>query len=143
METQITGRLRKLEQEYRDAFERLKSGRGIRDSALRRRAQNGQLRINISTVAREAGHSRTLIGMDGCRFKALRDEILAFRSQRLNRSEGRRSAETLNVALREEKKRSAFLASENLALLRKCKSLELRLAQRDRVVRDFQLRINR
>lgn len=134
-----TGHTRRLAQDFRDAIERLKDGSKIKNRELRRRAAAGKLRINISTVAREAGHSRTLIATADSRFPDIREEIMAFRSARGKKSDRTRSIESVRGALRDEKSRAALLASENLALLRKCKSLELRLAQRDHHIRNFQL----
>lgn len=43
---------------------------------LQTRLADGWLRINIATVALESGHSRRLIGYDGCPFPETRDKIL-------------------------------------------------------------------
>lgn len=134
------GQSRRLAQDFVDALERLKDGSKIRNRELRRRAASGKLRINISTVALEAGHSRTLIATEDSHLLAVRQQIIAVRTGLGNQGQKTRSIEYVRGALRDEKVRSSLLASENLALLRKCKSLELRVAQRDRVIRNFQLR---
>lgn len=43
---------------------------------LQAKAAAGQLRISFSTVAKEAGRSRTLIGHDGCAYPKMRQRIL-------------------------------------------------------------------
>ena len=43
---------------------------------LQAKAAAGQLRISISTVAKEAGRSRTLIGHEGCPYPKIRQRIL-------------------------------------------------------------------
>lgn len=43
---------------------------------LRESSSNGKLRITIATVAEEAGHSRTLIGHENCRYPETRITIL-------------------------------------------------------------------
>lgn len=65
-----------IERKVRTALKRLQSKKPSHPD-LQERARNGRRLINVSTVAREAGVSRTLIGHDGCAYPELRREILA------------------------------------------------------------------
>lgn len=68
-----------VEQSLWDALERLKS-RTPQNVILMKRAKRGTLKISISTVALEAGHSRTLISHDRCAYPAVRQAILALKA---------------------------------------------------------------
>lgn len=65
------------EVELRAAYKRLRNGNPQNES-LKAKAKSGRRLVTISNVALEAGVSRTLIGHQGCRYDALRKEILAF-----------------------------------------------------------------
>lgn len=60
-----------IEQAFRDALQRLIEGEP-KNKGLKELASKGILRINSASVALEAGYSRTLIGMDGCRYPIVR-----------------------------------------------------------------------
>lgn len=64
-------RRRTVEQDFLAAFERLKNGRP-NHPRLVELGKRGCLRVNVSTVALEAGRSRTLIGTDTCRYLTVR-----------------------------------------------------------------------
>jgi hypothetical protein len=66
-----------VEQELLDALERLKQGRP-NDPILARKAKLGILRINATTVAKEARRARTLISHDACAYPRVRAAIIAF-----------------------------------------------------------------
>jgi hypothetical protein len=61
----------KMEQELLAAFERLSNG-SPKNPHLKAKSNRGSLKINPSTVAQEAGCSRTLVGFDGCRYPKVR-----------------------------------------------------------------------
>ncbi|SDC53868.1 hypothetical protein SAMN05216345_102675 [Cupriavidus sp. YR651] len=63
-----------IEQAFRDALQRLIDGKP-KNEKLKELASKGTLRINPTNVAIEAGHSRTLIGMDECRYPIVRQLI--------------------------------------------------------------------
>lgn len=63
-----------IEQDFVDALQRLLDGKP-NCKVLKASLKIGKLKINASNVALEAGHSRTLIGMDGCRYPAVREAI--------------------------------------------------------------------
>lgn len=62
------------------ALTRLRNGMP-KNSKLIEDASNGVLKINPSSVALEAGRSRTLIGMEGCKYPEIRREVLASKDQ--------------------------------------------------------------
>ncbi|WP_265946243.1 hypothetical protein [Dechloromonas sp. A34] len=68
-----------IEQHFIDAFARLQSGKP-KDKGLQTHAKRGTLRITVTSVAKEAGHSRTLIGHKGCRYPNVRDRVMALKS---------------------------------------------------------------
>ena len=63
------------ERDFIEALERLKKGTP-RHQRLKALAAKGALRITISSVALEAGRSRTLIGTADCAYPAIRNRIL-------------------------------------------------------------------
>lgn len=65
-----------IEQDFLDAISRLREGKP-RHKLLKGRSQRGKLKVNPSTVALEAGHSRTLIGKITCRYPRVRLKIEA------------------------------------------------------------------
>lgn len=66
----------RIEQDLLDAIERLKSGRP-QHPELRQRVNKGKaVKINIATVALEAGRARGLVGMENCRYPEVRQLIL-------------------------------------------------------------------
>lgn len=65
-----------IEQDFLAAIKRLEEGHP-RSKELKKRAALGILKINVSTVAIEAGRSRTLIALDDkCRYPRVRALIL-------------------------------------------------------------------
>ena len=65
-----------VEVELLEALARLEGGK-LKDPTLLNKARMGKLRINPTTVAREAGRARTLIGHDGCAYPRVRAAIAA------------------------------------------------------------------
>ena len=63
-----------IEQDFRNALQRLIDGKP-ENKKLKVCAKAGKLKVNTSNVALEAGHSRTLIAMDDCRYPSIRQEI--------------------------------------------------------------------
>lgn len=62
--------------DFEEALDRLQRCQP-RDSKLAKLAVTGKLRINVASVAREAGRSRTLIGTENCRFPDIRARVLS------------------------------------------------------------------
>ncbi len=63
-----------IEQDFVDALQRLIEGKP-NHKKLKASHKTGKLKVNAVNVALEAGRSRTLIGMDGCRYPAVREAI--------------------------------------------------------------------
>lgn len=80
--------------DFEQALRRLLAGKPTspRLSAL---AKEGTVKINVSTVAEEAGRSRTLIGHTDCQYRAFRQKILALRKDGPEASDLRRTAREL------------------------------------------------
>lgn len=68
-----------IERDFLEAIERLIAGRP-RSPELIELAAAGKLKITIKSVAMESGRSRTLIGMDNCRYPEIRNRILAVKA---------------------------------------------------------------
>lgn len=68
-----------IEQDFLDALARLQAGKP-KDPSLVADAKRACLRISVTTVAKEAKHSRTLIGHKACKYPNVRDRILALKS---------------------------------------------------------------
>lgn len=63
-----------IEKDFLDALERLRRGNPT-NKTLKASYKKGILKINVSSVAMEARRSRTLIGMDGCKYPRVRELI--------------------------------------------------------------------
>jgi len=128
---------RSTEQAFFDAIERLKQNRPNHPE-LQKRARLGTLFVNFSTVALEAGHSRTLIAHDGCPYPRVRAAIQGATEPAVEP----RSAEAVIMKLRQEnadlRRQIALGASQRAALLRRMRALEkaasreIRRAKRER-----------
>lgn len=64
-----------IEREFLDALKRIQ-GCEPRKRDLAKMAKSGTLKVSIATVAKEAGHSRTLIGHEECRYSRVRKRII-------------------------------------------------------------------
>lgn len=71
----ITPPIDSIEKDFRDALQRLQSSKPT-NGLLRKKVQAGKLKVTIANVALEAGHSRTLIGMDDCKYPVTRKLIV-------------------------------------------------------------------
>src|ERR1039457_1773312 len=69
--------LGQVEQEILNALQRLVDGKPNHPDMIRK-AKRKQLKINISNVAKEAHHSRTLISHDGCAYPRARAAVLSY-----------------------------------------------------------------
>lgn len=119
LETVKTG----IEKELFDALERLKAGIP-KQPDLQKKVRLKRLRINATTVAREAGRARTLIGHDGCAYPRVRAAIKALE----DRSGPVTSFEDVNRKLREEnadlRKTIKISMSQVAAVLRRMETLD-------------------
>ncbi|MFC5356382.1 hypothetical protein [Azospirillum himalayense] len=64
-----------IEKDFLTALERLVACKPT-NTALKKLAAQGRLRINVSTVAKEAGRARSLIGYEGCKYMGVRLQVL-------------------------------------------------------------------
>ena len=64
-----------IEQDFLLALQRLTVGKPS-NPALKKLAAQGRLRINVSTVAKEAGRARSLIGHERCKYRNVRMRVL-------------------------------------------------------------------
>lgn len=129
----------RTEQELLGALERLKNG-SPKNPELAKKARLGKLRINPSTVAQEAGCSRTLIGHEGCAYPDVRNQILKYRETALKPAT---SFEEINRTLRRENqnlKEAVRIAMSRVAAI----ELQLRAGEvaAERKVRETQRQLS-
>lgn len=84
---------------------------------LRKAAEAGRLRVNIATVALEAGRSRTLIGHDNCPFPDLRRRILELKNEGPTARHARHALKVANRRVAELTKQLAERDSIQAALV--------------------------
>jgi hypothetical protein len=121
--------LDRIEGDFLEAIDRLIVGAPLNPS-LAKRVKLGTLKVNMSAVAQEAGHSRTLIGHDGCKYPRVRARVIGLHApatEALN-------AEGVIRRLREEnaelRKKLVLRDTENAVLIRRLRQLET-AAQRE------------
>lgn len=112
-----------------DAWERVKEGRP-QNPKLIEQAKRGKLKATPTSVAIEAGVSRTLIGYDGCRYPDVRKKILG-EDEDENKDVPVRpptDMRTINANLREVNKvleqRFKAVLAENAAMIVRMAQLE-------------------
>jgi hypothetical protein len=113
-----------------------------RNANLAKRALRAELRINVSNVALEAGHSRTLIGHANCRYPKLRASILAAKQPMAETHTAiatiralRQTIQELRDQIRRNDSINATLVIRARASERRTKALEQRLARQREVAR--------
>lgn len=112
------------------AFARLVIGEPVTPK-LRVAVEAGRLRINIATVALEAGRSRTLIGHDNCPFPDLRRRILEMKEEGPTARQARQALKVANRRISELTQQLAERDSIQAALVldRERMKLEAEAAQ--------------
>lgn len=98
------------------AFARLVIGEPA-NPKLKNAAEAGRLRVNIVTVALEAGRSRTLIGHDNCPFPDLRRRILELKNEGPTARHARHALKVANRRIAELTKQLAERDSIQAALV--------------------------
>lgn len=73
--TDLPSTRKEMEEYLLEAWTRVKEGRPNNPRLVELR-KKGRLKVTISSVAEEAGVSRTLIAFDGCRYPDVRQKIL-------------------------------------------------------------------
>jgi len=89
--------IQSIEKEFHEAIDRLVNTRP-RAQKLKRMVKEGRLKISPTTVALEAGRSRTLIAMENCRLPSVRSRI----REVSRKGNGQRSARDVSRSLRKE-----------------------------------------
>lgn len=110
-----------IEQELLAALDRLKAGKP-KNKDLLALVKEGKLRISVSTVAQEAGRSRTLIGHAKCQYPHVRDKILSMRH-------GEGEPTRLQDVLANKRQETTRLKREVQNLVSHCAALIVRAAQ--------------
>jgi hypothetical protein len=120
-----------VRKDFEEALARLKAGMPLNED-LKKKQRVGKLKINILTVALEAGRSRTSIGLENCRYPDIRDQILRMRPAPSSKGESMQ-----NIAIRRSRDNRS-LQSENRMLLSHNAALIIALEKRDKEL--FRLR---
>lgn len=130
-----TNRNNSIEGDFLNALDRLKAGKPL-NKDLCALAKAGGLRITVSSVAKEAGRSRTLIGHAKCEYPHVRDKILAVRN-------GDGEPTRLQDILARKRQETTQLKREMQNLISYCASLVIRAAQLEEEKERLDRRLNR
>jgi C4-dicarboxylate-specific signal transduction histidine kinase len=113
-----------IERDFMDALDRLEANTPT-NAELIKLAKLGTLKINVLAVAKEAGHSRTLIGHNGCKYPRVRARIIGLKTP----VEPALTAEAVINRLRQEnaelRQKITQRDSENAALVLRLRQLEI------------------
>lgn len=92
----------RVRDDFNDAIDRLERGKP-RNTELRAAAKRGSLKINYSTVAKEAGRSRTLIAIPGekCAYPEIRDRIENLKKPVNNPTDSNETIKSLRAQVKE------------------------------------------
>lgn len=116
-----------MEQHLLDAWQRVKDGRP-QNPELIEQAKRGKLKTTPTSVAKEAGVSRTLIGYDGCRYPDVRKKVLGKDEDKDVPVRTPTDMRTINANLREVNKvleqRFKAVLAENAAMIVRMAQLE-------------------
>ncbi|URX63734.1 hypothetical protein KR767_06680 [Luteibacter anthropi] len=122
-----------IERDFLDALDRLSINEPSHPALIAAKAR-GTLRLSIASVARESGHSRTLIGDPACAYPLVRERILQViengESARLARAcsaEQKRRVKSLSEQLNESLTIQAALLAELVEVRRKADSKTLKV----------------
>ncbi|MBU1776198.1 MAG: hypothetical protein KJ899_06120 [Gammaproteobacteria bacterium] len=105
-----------VEQEFFDAIDRLLQNKP-RNRALAIKAKAGTLQINTTTVALEAGHSRTQIGHDKCKYQKVRAKILGLKNAEAEPHTAEDTIRKLRIRITEVQMELRIANSEKAALI--------------------------
>lgn len=103
-----------IEKDFLDAIERIKAGKP-KDDSLKAKAKQGKLKLSASSVAIEAGHSRTLIGHGGCRYPEVRGLLLE--KKKRPDCDDLQEIERLRATVQELRRKLAAAMDQNAILL--------------------------
>lgn len=113
-----------VEKKLWEALSRVKDGTP-QQPALLILSKKRKLKLTISSVAKEAGVSRTLIGHEGCRYPKVRLAILETKDHVHRKSDARTINSDLRQINRLLENRWKLLLSENAALICRMQKIEL------------------
>lgn len=132
----------RTEKKLWEAFARIQEGKP-QNPALVILAKKKKLKITVSSVAEEAGVSRTLIGHEGCRYPKIRMAILETKQPMHRQSDAR----SVNADLRHInhllENRLKLAVSENAALLNRMHKMEAEYEDRSEELKRIKARGNR
>lgn len=118
----------RIEADFLQALSRLQAGKPTHEKNIAL-AEEGRLKITISSVALEAGRSRTLIAKINCKYPQVRERVLAA----LAPSEPKVTAESIIKRLRRENdelaRRLNLALSAQAALSRRITDVEKQLQE--------------
>lgn len=106
-----------------EALQRVREGKP-QNQALAELARRRKLRVSVSSVAQEAGVSRTLIGYEGCRYPAVRTAILGVKPPTKNKRDLRTANANLRVNNQILEERLNLALAEQAAMLNRMRQME-------------------
>lgn len=111
------------EQILQEALERVREMKP-QNPELAALAKKGKLKFNVSSVAQEAGVSRTLIGMEGCRYPKIRAQIIEEKIPVRKRTDMRSINDDLREINNELKRRLDLSLAERAAMVIRIRKVE-------------------
>lgn len=112
-----------IAKDFLDALKRLQAG-APRNPKLILQKKSGKLRINVSSVALEAGRSRTLIGYKGCQYPEIRATIQIRRENSTPKAKTQSKQKELRDEIRVLNERLKAADAVNASLLLRLCELE-------------------
>lgn len=114
-----------IEQDFIDALERLKASKPTNKDLAKKVKLGKKVKINLSNVALEAGHSRTPIATrKNCKYPKVRQAILEATKPVVPEHTAEYAIRTLREANAELQKENRLLLSVHAALLRRMDRIE-------------------
>lgn len=121
-----------IRQDFNDAIDRILAGKPVEKNLIEK-ARSGKLKLNVSTVAREAGRARSLIARSTGDYCDIRERIEREKETDCSATD---AVTRLKGELKREELKNGALLSQNAALLARVHDLESRL-------RDAQARLRK
>ncbi|WP_143745630.1 hypothetical protein [Massilia sp. KIM] len=131
-----------MEKHLIDAWERIKAG-NPENPRLLELAKKGRLKASPSSVAEEAGVSRTLIGYDDCRYAAVRRKILGEKLPSRAPTDMRSINSSLRQLNRTLEQRLKVALSEQAAMINRIRKIELEYDDKREEIARLQARAKR
>lgn len=115
-----------IKQDFISALARLRDGSPTHPDLIKM-ASEGKLSISPSSVAKEAGRSRTYIGMEMCRYPDVRREVLASKDQNPRQIKRGKALQAATLEIRALKQAIQIKDSALAVAMSKIDALEGRL----------------